>query len=250
MDSLGKRIKYLREINKVSQKELADVTQISRSNISKIENDTLSPTASSIISLASYFKISTDWLLTGSEHKVVEDLKFKWISELNQEDLDDFDTIYKFLKFRRENKKSKSSAYIASTESAIETTKEESTVYLPILGQAAAGKPIEIIEVYEGELKVNGTHDKSNSFIIRANGESMIGANINDGDLVIFRTQPTVENGEIALVNVEGEATIKYFYLNNGICELHSANPAYPPMKYTSGDIKVLGKFVEVIEKR
>ena len=76
----------------------------------------------------------------------------------------------------------------------------------------------------------------------------MVNANIEDGDLVVFKTQPTVENGEIALVSVNGEATIKYFYLYDSKCELRSANPAYPPMEYSAGDINILGKFVEVLD--
>ena len=131
---------------------------------------------------------------------------------------------------------------LANETSDISTVEKEPAVYLPVLGDIATGVPIESIEAYHGDI--------SNSFIIRARGENMIDADIEDGDLVIFKVQPMVENGEIALVNVNGKATIKYIYFNGEECELRSANPIYPPMKYPMDEVNIIGKFVEVLEHK
>ncbi|NSW90252.1 MAG: helix-turn-helix domain-containing protein [Firmicutes bacterium] len=118
-----------------------------------------------------------------------------------------------------------------------------------IKGEAAAGKPIEIFEYDQGTLMIDKKHARYNSFIIRVRGDSMIEADINDGDFAVIRPQPTVENGEIALVNVDGEATIKYFYKTNSGYELRSANSNYAPMFYTAQDnINIIGKVVDVIK--
>ena len=75
----------------------------------------------------------------------------------------------------------------------------------------------------------------------------MVGARIQDGDLIFVRSQSTVENGEIAVVAIGEEATLKRFYYDGKTVSLVSENPKYPPMVFTSEsgkDIKVLGKAV------
>lgn len=67
MDSIGKRIKHLRDELKLSQQEIADITGISRGNISNYEKGRVVPAADTIIAFARYFNVSTDWLLTGAE---------------------------------------------------------------------------------------------------------------------------------------------------------------------------------------
>ena len=76
----------------------------------------------------------------------------------------------------------------------------------------------------------------------------MIGARINDGDLVFVRQQPEVENGEIAVVAIDDEATLKRFYkYSDDLIVLRAENPEYKDMVYTPEDhkdIRVLGKAV------
>ncbi len=67
MNTIGQRIKFLRESLNLSQQEVADKTGISRGNISNYEKDRVSPAADTIIALCAYFDISSDWLLTGRE---------------------------------------------------------------------------------------------------------------------------------------------------------------------------------------
>lgn len=76
----------------------------------------------------------------------------------------------------------------------------------------------------------------------------MIGARIMDGDIVFIRQQPEVENGEIAAVAIDDEATLKRFYRdgNTGTITLVAENPAYAPMVFT----KESQKTFTYLEKR
>lgn len=76
----------------------------------------------------------------------------------------------------------------------------------------------------------------------------MVGARINDGDIVFIRQQPEVENGEIAVVAIDDEATLKRFYrYSDDLIVLRAENPAYKDMEFRPEDhkdIRVLGKAV------
>jgi repressor LexA len=75
----------------------------------------------------------------------------------------------------------------------------------------------------------------------------MKGARILDGDIVFIREQPTVDNGEIACVIIEEEATLKRFYASGDTVTLVADNPEYPPMVYRAEEqkrIHILGKAV------
>lgn len=246
MDDLGGRIRSLRKKSGLSMAKLAEAINVRSGNISDWENGNSNPSTINLLALSTFFNVTSDWLLTGKETNIINPLlsyEFKSLTETDKKDLDIF---LEFLKLRREKSNSeithKEQANTENGNDLISTAKEDSITYLPVLGDTATGITIEGIESYKGDL--------SNSFIIRVRGDSMIGANIKDGDLVIFKAQPMVENGEIALINVNGEATIKYFYLNDEECELRSANPAYPPVKYSIDEISIIGKFVEVLEHK
>lgn len=67
MNSLGKRVKMMREKLNLKQEEVAKITSISRSNIGKIENDQIIPNCNAALELAKLFNVTTDWLITGTE---------------------------------------------------------------------------------------------------------------------------------------------------------------------------------------
>lgn len=115
----------------------------------------------------------------------------------------------------------------------------------PVLGSIACGKPIYMDE--EKEVYVDATTDVKADFILIAKGDSMTGARINDGDLVFVRQQPEVENGDIAVVAIDDEATLKRFYKYNDMILLKAENPDYKDMVFTPEDhkeVRVLGKAV------
>lgn len=115
----------------------------------------------------------------------------------------------------------------------------------PVLGSIACGEPIYMAE--EKEVYVDTTTDVKADFILIAKGDSMTGARINDGDIVFVHQQPEVENGEIAVVAIDDEATLKRFYKYNDMILLKAENPEYKDMVYTPEDhkdVRVLGKAV------
>lgn len=116
---------------------------------------------------------------------------------------------------------------------------------LPIIGTIACGEPIladENIEGYlDAEKKLNA------DFCLRCKGDSMINARIYDGDIVFIKSQPDVEDGEIAAVLIDGEATLKRVYKMPGRITLRAENPNFKPIELKEEDMKdirIIGKAV------
>src|SRR5699024_6232887 len=119
------------------------------------------------------------------------------------------------------------------------------TEKVPLLGDIAAGDPILCREDTQAYIEVN--KNLHIDFCLRVKGDSMIDARINDGDLVFIRKQPVVENGEIAVVLVDNEVTLKRFYKDGDLIMLKPENSNYKPFMYTKEDFKevrVLGKVI------
>ncbi len=135
------------------------------------------------------------------------------------------------------------SDYIASLpENLIPMPKMRS---VPLIGTIACGEPILAAENIEAQVAM--PEHVSADFALRCKGDSMTGARILDGDIVYIRRQPTVENGEIAAVLIDDEATLKRVYLSPGQLVLAPANPAYQPFVYTGAEmerVRILGKAV------
>ncbi|MBR6523490.1 MAG: helix-turn-helix domain-containing protein [Clostridia bacterium] len=116
-----------------------------------------------------------------------------------------------------------------------------------MLGEIACGEPIFADEDFETFIEANA--DINADFCLTAKGDSMINARIFDGDIVFIKEQPTVENGEIAAVIINDEATLKrvYRYPESGKLVLNPENPKYEPFVYTGDEvnqIRILGKAV------
>ena len=118
---------------------------------------------------------------------------------------------------------------------------------IPIIGEIACGKPIYANEEYESYAFSDG--GVGADFCLKARGDSMTGARIFDGDIVFIRSQESVDNGEIAAVIIDDEATLKrvYYYPAEGKLILSPENPRYAPLVYVGEElstIKILGKAV------
>ena len=120
---------------------------------------------------------------------------------------------------------------------------------IPILGRIAAGAPIYAEENIEG-YTFTDLNGGAEYFALRVRGDSMNAVRIYDGDLVIVRRQDIVENGEIAAVLIEQEATLKRFSRSGDIITLmpQSTNPEHKPLVYNLKDtsVKILGLVVQV----
>lgn len=114
---------------------------------------------------------------------------------------------------------------------------------IPLLGAIACGDPILAQENIEDYIDLPRTIKAD--FALTCEGDSMIDAGIKDGDVVYIRSQPEVQNGQIAAVLVDGEsATLKRFFFNDGVVTLMAANQSYPPIVKAGSDVeqvRVLG---------
>lgn len=195
----SENLKSLREKKQMTQQQLADKLEISRSTIGMYENGSREPDFETLELIADFFNVNMDRL----------------IGNLNP------------------------------------TTKK----LVPVLGLVRAGIPMDAVEhIIDYEEISEAMARQGEFFALQIKGDSME-PKISDGDVVIVRKQPDVENGEIAIILVNGdEATIKKVQKFNGGINLIPSNPAYDVMTYTNEQIeklpiRILGKVVELRAK-
>ena len=115
----------------------------------------------------------------------------------------------------------------------------------PRLGAISCGEPIlaeENIETYD-----DVPEDIKCDYTLICKGDSMINARINDGDIVYIRQQSTVDNGEIAVVLIDTDATLKRVYIYEDHVVLQPENPKYAPFVFAKEDmnnVRIIGKAV------
>lgn len=126
-------------------------------------------------------------------------------------------------------------------------------VNIPLLGRIAAGAPLLADENVDEHLSVPRSYvsDRGDHFALTVVGESMIGAGILDGDVVVVRSQSAADDGDLVAALVPGpaedEATVKRLGRRGGKVLLIPENPAFQPFEMTGG--KILGKVVAVLRK-
>lgn len=119
---------------------------------------------------------------------------------------------------------------------------------IPLIGTIAAGEPVLAVENIEEYIDL--AECTNADFCLRVTGDSMIGAGIRHGDIVFIRRQPEVEDGEIAAVLIDDEATLKKVYKFGEVVQLRAENPKYEPI-VLNGDrtARILGKAVSKLTK-
>jgi len=123
-------------------------------------------------------------------------------------------------------------------------------VDLPVMGQIAAGVPIEAIAHASHNVAVPGAmlSGAGNHYALEVKGDSMIDAGINDGDVVVIRETSVADDGDIVVALVEDqEATLKRFFRRSNAIALEAANPAYETRLLPDHKVKVQGKLVGLI---
>jgi len=116
---------------------------------------------------------------------------------------------------------------------------------VPLLGRVQAGQLSAAIEDHEGSVPVSA-RSSDGLFALRVRGESMSGLGILPDDIVVVRTQPNAESGDIVVALVEDEATVKTLRKRRGHAELHPANPDFDIIIPPPEDLRILGKVIEV----
>lgn len=125
-----------------------------------------------------------------------------------------------------------------------------SFVYIPLIGEIAAGKPLFAEENIDGNISLAEAmlpRGGGEFFALRVKGDSMEGCGILDGDIAIIKKQDTAKNGDIVAALLEDYATLKIFYREKHRIKLEAANPRYFPI-YTSS-LKILGKLVSLVRQ-
>ncbi len=132
--------------------------------------------------------------------------------------------------------------------------KSQNTVAVPLLGRVAAGVPILAEENAEGSVVVDSflVGNGRKLFALRVVGDSMIEDGILDGDYIFVRKRERADAGEIVVVMIEGEATVKRFYPEGQRIRLQPANAALKPIYVDQKEFKetqILGVVVGVYRK-
>jgi len=214
---LGERIAELRNRRGLTQTQLAEKIGMSHSTVASWEKGKRDPGTSMIAKLAVFFGVSTDYLL-GRDN--------------NTRDLD---TVREAI-----------TLYGPSDMAPV-----GELTYLPIVAEISCGLPLYTEDNVAGYFPVDQTmvNTQSGQYIwLRAKGDSMTGANIHDGSLVLIRVQPEVEDGDIAVVCLDDEtATLKRVYSQDDLLMLLPENPDMRPMSYPKQRVRIVGKAVQAL---
>ncbi len=127
---------------------------------------------------------------------------------------------------------------------------------IPIVGRVAAGEPILVEENIEGYADMNGLFGHAeNVFLLKVVGDSMVDEGIMDGDFVVVKETSAIENGQIGVVLLDHEATVKRIYVQRNRIALKSANRAagYKSRyikRADDKDVRVIGKVIGCIRTK
>lgn len=204
------RIRETRQAAGESQRELAAALGVAPSTLSYWENGAYEPDFTSISKIADRYGVSVDYILCRTDMPKDATGKMNAVGVVTP-------------------------LYGVKTRS------------VPVLGNVACGMPKMANEEHEAMVAVGA--EVQADFCLRAKGDSMIGDRIHDGDMVFVRSQPEVENGEIAVVVIGDEATLKHvlYYEDRKMLVLRPSNPNYEDITYMGDELEgvtILGKAV------
>ena len=202
--TIGERIKTRRIELGLSVDELAKRLGKNRATVYRYENGDIKDMPTPVLEPLAKVLETTPAELMG------------WIDETVYVPKSEYDTLYDTIQ--------------ESLKGITENIRPIATQTLPVLGEIACGEPKFMDEQYE--VYTSAGASMKADFILIAKGDSMTGARIYDGDLVFVRQQPEVENGEIAVVCIDDEATLKRFYKYDNLIVLRPENPDYEEMQY------------------
>lgn len=204
----------LRQERNISQRYLSEQLGLSHGAIGMYENGKREPNYEILESIADYFNVDMNYLLG----KTLVRNSYRELGTINNDDYLTFNNLYPI-----EKKKFR------------------------LLGAVACGEPIYADEDRESYIMA-GTNIKAD-FCLKCQGDSMINARIYDGDIVFIRKQDIVNNGEIAVVLIDDEATLKrfFYYKEKNMVILKPENSKYDDIILVGEElnrVRVLGKAV------
>jgi repressor LexA len=124
---------------------------------------------------------------------------------------------------------------------------------VPIYGQIPAGMSTLTEQTIEGHVSLDARSanisKNRGTFALRVRGDSMIGAHIVDGDIVIFEDSKDVQNGDIVAALIDGETTLKRYVMEHGRAYLRAENPRYPNLT-PARELKIQGVMISLVRKQ
>ena len=207
MAKFNERLRQLRTAKNLSQFEFAKQIGISKSSVNMYERGEREPNFKMLEVIADYFNVDMDYLLGKTNIPLKNSVESQMLPS----------NIIPMPEMRK----------------------------VPLLGTIACGAPVFAEEHMDGEVDIPSYIHAD--FALRCEGDSMINARIFNGDIAYIRKQDTVENGEIAAVLIENEATLKRVRLFDDHISLEPENPMYKPFVFWGEDmnsVHILGKAV------
>jgi repressor LexA len=134
--------------------------------------------------------------------------------------------------------------------SVVNDTGRDTLAGIPILGRIAAGAPIEALQNEIGRVAPPPDLADADHFALEVKGDSMIGAGILDGDVVIIRRSEQADSGDIVVALIDNEeATLKRLRKRGNSIALEAANPAYETRIFGPDRVRIQGKLVAMIRR-
>lgn len=214
----GAIIRSLRSSKGITQKELGEKIGVSNSAVANYEKGYRAPLQDTLFRLSDYFEVPIDYFFP---------------REFEERNIIDI--------FNQLEPKRQDNVYHYALEQLDEQNNlnEESSIYL--VGQTAAGTAISYGQLNAEQ--INTTVPKGADYALTVRGDSMEPV-IEDGSIVFYKEQPNVENGQIAIIELDhNEVTCKKVYKENDHLVLRSLNDKYDDM-IVSGDVRILGKVI------
>jgi repressor LexA len=132
----------------------------------------------------------------------------------------------------------------------VRRSRPSESVELPLLGVAAAGRPIEAVLENETVAVPTAMVRREESFVLRVRGDSMRDEGVLDGDLIVVESRPTAESGETVVAVLDGEATVKKLHRERGgRIRLQPANENYEPIIVRERDVEIRGIVVGLLRR-
>lgn len=276
MNSFAQRFKYLREnVKHWTQDEAAEALGISRSTIAGYESEHKSriPRQETLQKIADVFGVSIDFLL-GRDNPVrfeypIKKFERRVISVIDKGSLiESFarsldiekkqkvkitDSVRDEMALRAKTKRLTKFEDVVEEPTTNETYNKSTLRMIPIVAEIPCGAPVFTESNVTGTFPVDTSEINLNGgeyVWLRAKGDSMIGAGIKTGSLVLMRLQPEVEDKDIAAVCVDEEnATLKRILFVDGSVILMPENPSMTPSSYHKSRIRIVGKAVRVVSE-
>ena len=202
MATFAERLKSLRREKGWSQQRLADELDLSKSSVNMYERGEREPGFETMEAIADLFNVDMNYLYGRTDVKIADPI------------------------VPEPKKPAIPKGFSPMPE----------MVQVPLIGSIACGTPITAEQNVKSYIGVPAAWHAD--FALECHGDSMA-PTICDGDVVCIRSQPEVEQGQIAAVRIGEEATLKHFYFQNGVMTLLADNPAVcPPMVYTGPQLE------------